>query len=119
MTVVAIGVKRREPVIFRTVWREETWPYVFKDKAPCFAYWKRKPRMRASVILACGLALSTSVCALPAFAHHGFQAEFDCNSPVSLKGVVSEVDWVNPHVWTHITVDEAGKPPQDWMIYGG
>ncbi len=53
-----------------------------------------------------------------AVAHHAFEAEFDCNAPMTLKGLVTIVEWVNPHTWIHLTVSEPGKSPQDWMAEG-
>ena len=50
------------------------------------------------------------VMAAPAFAHHGRGATFDMKKRVTLKGVVSQVKWQNPHVLIFIDVkDDAGK----------
>jgi hypothetical protein len=44
-----------------------------------------------------------------ALAHHSFSAEFDAAKPVTVTGIVTKVDWTNPHVWLWINVkDEAG-----------
>jgi hypothetical protein len=41
--------------------------------------------------------------------HHSFAAEFDAAKPVELKGVVTRIDWVNPHAWIYMDVkDEKG-----------
>src|SRR5438034_7242615 len=54
-------------------------------------------------------ALLTCV-ALPLAAHHSFAAEFDGSKTLSMKGVVSKVDWVNPHIFIYIDVkDDSGK----------
>src|SRR5437879_5313381 len=47
-------------------------------------------------------------------AHHSFAAEFDGNNPVTLKGKVTKVDWVNPHSWIYIDVAEADGKVVNW-----
>ena len=52
------------------------------------------------------------------FSHHAFTAEFDANAPVNLTGKVLKVEWINPHAWVHIEVEEEGKKTT-WMVEGG
>jgi len=44
-----------------------------------------------------------------AFAHHSFSAEFDAAKPVKLTGIVTKVEWTNPHVWFYINVKDAAS----------
>jgi len=47
------------------------------------------------------------------WAHHSFAAEFDGNKRVTLKGVVTSVDWRNPHIYVYLNVkDDRGNPTQ-------
>ena len=49
-------------------------------------------------------------CALPLLAHHSFAAEFDGGKTVTVRGVVSKVEWINPHIFIYVDVkDESGK----------
>ena len=41
-----------------------------------------------------------------AMAHHSFAAEFDANNRVELSGIVTKVEWTNPHVWFYINVKD-------------
>jgi hypothetical protein len=52
-------------------------------------------------------------------AHHSFAAEYDANQPVKVSGVVTRVDWQNPHIWFFVDVkDDQGKVT-NWGFSGG
>ena len=54
-----------------------------------------------------------------AHAHHSFAAEYDGNAPVKVSGVVTRVDWTNPHIWFFVDVkDEQGRVA-NWGFSGG
>ena len=57
--------------------------------------------------------------ARPLAAHHSFAAEFDASKPVTLSGVVTRIEWANPHIWMYLEVkDDEGKL-QPWQCEGG
>ncbi len=63
--------------------------------------------------------LALLVYAAPVVAHHAFGAEFDADAPIRLEGTVVRVEWVNPHSWIHIEVDNADGSSDVWMVEGG
>jgi hypothetical protein len=63
-------------------------------------------------ILAAGLALW---CAVVAFAHHS-GAMFDMQHLVTLKGVVTRVEWTNPHAFFYLEVKDENGVVEEWTI---
>ena len=61
-------------------------------------------------------ALASSV---PVIAHHAFAAEFDIGKPVKLQGVVTQMEWINPHSWIHVDVKGPDGKITSWMVEGG
>ncbi|MEP7354408.1 MAG: DUF6152 family protein [Acidobacteriota bacterium] len=50
-------------------------------------------------------------------AHHSTAAEFDLNRPVTLRGVVTKLEWMNPHAWLYIdTVATPGHAGEHWAL---
>ena len=66
----------------------------------------------ASIALFLGLAAGLS-------AHHSFVAEFDDTKPVKLTGVVTKVEWQNPHVWFYADVKDSSGKVSNWGFSGG
>ena len=66
-----------------------------------------------------GAAFAVAAAAVPVMAHHSFAAEFDAKKPVKLRGVVTKMEWINPHSWIHIDVKTADGKTEKWMVEGG
>jgi hypothetical protein len=57
--------------------------------------------------------------ATPVFAHHSFAAEYDDKKPVTLKGSVTKVEWLNPHIWLYLDVKDESGNVSHWQCEGG
>ena len=72
--------------------------------------------MRAKLAVA---ALGLLLGGVPLVAHHAFAAEFDDKRPISLKGVVTKMEWINPHAWIHIDARKPDGTVESWMVETG
>jgi hypothetical protein len=57
--------------------------------------------------------------ALPVAAHHSFNAEYDDTKPVAVTGVVTKVEWANPHIWFFVDSKGADGAVTHWAFSGG
>jgi len=60
------------------------------------------------------LAAFLAMASLPLPAHHAFSAEFDSSKPITLEGIVTRVEWENPHVYFYIDVTGPDKAVVNW-----
>ena len=70
--------------------------------------------MKSFASFVIGLALG----ALPILAHHSFAAEYDDTKPVKFAGVVTKVEWMNPHIWFYVD-EKTADGVTHWAISGG
>ena len=68
-----------------------------------------KTDVRSSRCLRVAACASFALFASAASAHHAFSAQYDVEKPVALSGVVTKIEWLNPHAYFFIDVtDESG-----------
>jgi uncharacterized protein DUF6152 len=51
-----------------------------------------------------------------ALAHHSVSGQFDVNKKVVLTGTVEKVDWVNPHIYVHLKVNDPQAQAGVWQL---
>lgn len=74
-------------------------------------------RIKIAVLIA-GVALMCA--ARPTLAHHSFAAEFDAAKPFTMTGVVTKVEWMNPHTYFYIDVkDKTSGKVTNWAMEMG
>jgi hypothetical protein len=61
---------------------------------------------------------SLLLASLPALAHHSFAAEYDTKAPVALKGVVTKIEWTNPHIYYYVDVKDESGNVANWAFEG-
>jgi len=71
---------------------------------------------RTSMLFAL-LAVGAMV-ALPTSAHHSFGAEYDVNRPMTLTGVLTKIEWTNPHTHIYLDVKGDGGKVVNWQLEG-
>jgi Family of unknown function (DUF6152) len=65
------------------------------------------------------LVVTTLWCsAASVMAHHSFGAEYDANKPITLTGVVTSIEWTNPHSYLHIDVSDEKGNVASWKLEG-
>jgi hypothetical protein len=71
-------------------------------------------KLRLIAVLLAGCTLS--IAAVPTFAHHSFAAEFDAGKPISITGMLTKVDWINPHIYIYLDVTDDGGKTVTWSF---
>ncbi len=71
--------------------------------------------MRAKLASACVAVL---LAAIPMAAHHSFAAEYDSAATITLRGVVTKVEWTNPHAYIYLDVKDENGKVVNWGMEG-
>ena len=81
-----------------------------------FVFKRLHMKTRKLTIAACvGLLMAT----VPVVAHHSFSAEFDANAPIEVTGAVQKIEWLNPHVWFFMDVEDDEGDVTSWAMEMG
>jgi hypothetical protein len=72
--------------------------------------------MKTWTVLATVAALVSGGAAVSA--HHSFGAEYDANKPITLNGVVTKIEWTNPHTHMYLDVKGADGKVVNWKLEG-
>lgn len=72
--------------------------------------------MKRSLSIMTMLAAGTLLFAVSVRAHHVPGAEFDTSKPVTLHGLITQVEWQNPHAWIHMDVKESNGTVRNWKV---
>ena len=65
-----------------------------------------------AIIVGVGLLLAP----MPVVAHHAFSAEFDSTKPIKFEGVLTQVEWINPHAMLHLEVTNHDGSKAVWIF---
>ncbi len=74
--------------------------------------------MARRIKVACLMAVAVCCSAIPLLAHHSFGAEYDANKPITLTGVVTKVEWTNPHTHFYLDVTDSKGAVTNWKFEG-
>jgi hypothetical protein len=67
---------------------------------------------------ACFLVFAVYLIAVPVLAHHSFVSEYDGTKPITLTGVLTKIEWTNPHCHFYVDVKNADGNVDNWKFEG-
>jgi len=74
--------------------------------------------MAKRILWMCSMVTGVALAAIPAAAHHSFGAEYDANQPITLTGVITKIEWTNPHSFFYMDVTDKDGKVANWKFEG-
>lgn len=76
-------------------------------------------KIKLAFLLFCSFALFSALFLdAPVFAHHGFATEYDGSKYITITGVLTKVDWENPHIRFNVDAKNADGKVTSWRFEG-
>ena len=69
---------------------------------------------KTAIILSAALSASSLL-----LAHHSFAAEYDGTKAVEIKGTLTKLEWMNPHIWMYVDAKDSSGKVTKWECEGG
>ena len=76
-----------------------------------------KSKLASSIVFGF-LALSVISLGVPVYAHHGFEFEYDASKYITITGVLTKVEWENPHIYFNVDEKGADGKVTSWRFEG-
>jgi len=70
-------------------------------------------KVKLAVVIS-GLGLAVSV--MPLLAHHSVPAQYDVSRTITIEGVVTKIEWTNPHAHFWVEVKDADGTVSEWEM---
>jgi Family of unknown function (DUF6152) len=70
----------------------------------------------SKAVLSFALLAASTLAALPARAHHSFTAEFEGDKTITVQGVISKIDWINPHIYVYVDGKDQTGAVKTWSF---
>lgn len=74
--------------------------------------------MKASRLLMMALGCGMLLAATPLTAHHNASVKYDSTKPITLKGTITKVEWMNPHIHVYVDAPDASGKTANWTVEG-
>ena len=72
--------------------------------------------MQVRIRIAMVVVLAAGVAAVPALAHHSVPGTFNVEKTVAIKGTISKIDWINPHIYIYVDVKDPAGALTTWKV---